>query len=1256
MTNYLSAQQNKFLSELPQYIENLEVFESGQEPPRAYHIPDDHLSLNGSWKFLYSDTPEGIPKNFFNPQFDDNQWSSINVPSNWEMEGYSDPLFRNISTTYTIGKPGDAPPDPYTGIQPPKLLREFAVIPPDVPDEYNPTGAYRTVFSLPEGWADKEIFLRFEKIASASFVWVNGQEVGYNEGAQEPSEYDITSYLQEGENTIAVLVIKFSDGYYLEGQDYWRLAGIFDDVWVFATPKVRLFDWQVVTDLDDNYRHAELSVDINVKSYDTRGYQYTVKTILEKEGKVVTTLGSESFDINRYSDEVIPVATNIMDPEKWTAITPHLYRLTIQLIDAEGHIVDEVKTRIGFKETAIIGNTFYLNGIPVKLHSINSHMQHPKYGHTMDEFTIRKDFEILKQFNFNSVRTSHYPPVNKYLELADEYGLYIIDEAGTEAHASEYMSDMPAYIPMYLDRVRKMVIRDRNHPSILFWSAGNESGEGENITKVIEEGKRLDPTRYWMYGGNADKHPGEEIIGPRYPTPMELEVIYGMDTADLRPSFMDEYLSIAGNGGGGLDEFWQVIYQYPRLMAGAIWDFVSPGLTSPVRALQDQSPYNTTSHIMGRAKLVGGQTGKVLDLNGHDQWVEIYRAEHLEVTSDELTLSMDIYPRKLNRSSGSLITKGNYQFGLEQRGQDSIDFYIYTDRKYILRGALPGEWENNWHQLNAIYNGAEMKIFIDGNEVGHRSVIGMIHNFPQPLNIGRNAELHGQDMDVYLCDAQLDNVAIYNKAILPNTPFNPEDALLFLDFEEEVNEGDFYSIGIGARTYGAVWPDRTPQPEMWQMKKTVQPLSFSMIDLESGMVEVWNRSNFANADHWNTSWTLTKDDEVIQSGDLLLKVPPQSRTITSIDFQKPNIVPGKEYRLNITSTLKTDELWASKGFEVSWDQFELTEWNVPLEDSGISYGTVSINDQPEKIEVIGSGFKYTIDKSLGALSAMQVKGEELLTSPLRFNVWRAPIANELDTWNGGTMRTKRWKEGLGSTISTDYYSSGIHDLKFYPIDISTEQIAGEVIIYVRQLALTNGGKKDYTVLDRYVKGLTLSGFESKYEYHISADGNITIKHQVDPQGTMPQLLPRIGLTLGLEDNYDQIEWYGRGPQENYPDRKTGYRLGIFQSDVESMHEPYLIPQDNGLRTDNRWVRVTNAIGHGLEFRMDEYFNFNVSPYTIENLTRSLYTYQLTRGEGITLNLDYATTGVGGTARPVLEPYRVYPQRYERELIIRPLHE
>ncbi len=347
---------------------------------------------------------------------------------------------------------------------------------------------------------------------------------------------------------------------------------------------------------------------------------------------------------------------------------------------------------------------------------------------TMDEATIRKDLSILKQFNINCVRTSHYPPVIRYLELADEYGLYIIDETGDESHATEYVSTRKEWEGMYRERANKMVLRDRNHPCILFWSAGNESGEGDNICAVIDEGKKLDRTRYWMYGGNAFAQKCEDIIGPRYPSLQTLltDVMSVPPADDPRPSFLDEYVAVTGNGGGGLDDYWEIFYKYPRSMGGAIWDFVSTGITEKVKTLKDASPNNIQVNVMGRAKLVPGILGKGIDLNGHDQWVEVYEDDALEIDGDQLTLSLWVYPRTLSSFAGTLITKGNNQFGIHQVGKEYLEFYLTTRSRQTVRIPLPENWENNWHFVTANYDGKEMFITIDGKESDRQTCLQAI--------------------------------------------------------------------------------------------------------------------------------------------------------------------------------------------------------------------------------------------------------------------------------------------------------------------------------------------------------------------------------------------------------------------------------------------------------------------------------------------------------------------------------------------------
>ena len=1240
-----SLQMNaQYLEHIYDYIENTSVFEENQEEGHAYYLAKQHLSLNGNWRFFFANTPEEVPQNFFASNFKDSKWRTIHVPSNWEMEGYGDALFRNVA----------AP---------------FKANPPFVPSEYNPTGAYRKTFTLPTEWKGQQVFLRMEKTQSASFVWLNGQQVGYNEGGQEPAEYDVTPFLRPGKNTLAVCVVKYSDGYYLEGQDYWRLAGIFDDVTLYATPKTRLFDWFVTTDLDDQYKDATLHLNVDVKKYEDTSASYSVRvTLSDAKGKKVKEMLSDRFTMDGKGKKSVNFSSYISNPDKWTAETPVLYQLTLELLNESGAVMQQISSKMGFKETEIRHQVFYLNGQAIKVNATNTHMQHPELGHAMNEETIRKDMEILKQHNFNAVRTSHYPPVNKYLELADEFGLFIIDETGDEAHATEYISNDNKFLAMYQERVRQMVLRDRNHPCVLFWSAGNESGEGPLITEVVKEGKKYDPTRYFMYGGNAYAHPGEDIIGPRYPTPYELEMNTAMvpESQDPRPSFMDEYLSVAGNAGGGLDEYWAVIRRHPRLMGGAIWDFVNPGLTEHIRPLKDSSPFNTPAHLMGNAKVEKG----VLHLSGHDEWVEVYRSNNVELSSKELTISFDVKPGKLCGmfEGAPYITKGNTQFGVVQRGENKLQFYLHSGVKHTLDVDLPANWVGKWHHVTASWDGKEMKLYIDGQLKGTESTTsnepnnnrrrgngggerGMLSNFPYPINIGRFAGNHAQDpQTIYTADAEMDNVAIYNKC-LADGEGRAEDAVLYLTFDSNGDEGTFYTIGGNMRTYGSIWPDRSVQPEMKQMKWTTQPVSIRLLNAETGEVEVTNRLFFTDLSQYATHWRLMADDQVLEEGDIQLSTAPQQKQVIRIPYHKPTIVAGKEYRITISSALKTDELWAKKGYEVAWDQLELSSWNIPAPLPQLTSQHLNTQEDDQQIKVSGNGFCYVISKATGNLEQLEVEGKSVLKAPLSFNLWRAPLANEFDSWdafrvNGG------YSEGYGNMVSTLFYSKGVNQLNIRPASVQLTHNQYETTVTVSQLVQV--GASSFGALDLYIQGVQLAGFTIDYTYHFYDDGTVKIQNHLSPQGKLPEILPRIGFTTSVAKEFDRITWYGRGPEENYPDRKTGYQVGVWTKTVADMYEPYLLPQDHALRTDNRYVQLLNKDGIGVQISMNEHFNFNAYQFSTDNLTKSQFTYQLQpQSDRYTFNLDYATTGVGCTCVYVLDEYRVKPAAFDRVITIQP---
>jgi beta-galactosidase len=715
------------------------------------------------------------------------------------------------------------------------------------------------------------------------------------------------------------------------------------------------------------------------------------------------------------------------------------------------------------------------------------------------------------------------------------------------------------------------------------------------------------------------------------------------DSVDPRPSFMDEYLSVAGNGGGGLDDYWNMIRTTPRSMGGAIWDFVSPGLREKVRILQDGSPNHVQTNIMGRARLVAGKTGRGIDLNGHDQWVEIYRDNAVEITGDSLTLTLWVYPGALNGSAGTLLTKGSFQYGLTQIGDEFMEFYVTTSSKQVVRMPLPENWQNAWHHVTGIYDGRTIRICIDGITGASKEVAGKIRNFPFPVNIGRNAEIHGQETSVYLCDAVFDMVGIFPDALEPEqlrapTPGLLKKAALWLDFEEETNEGEFFSIGIGARTYGSIWPDRRPQPEMWQIKKSGQPVSVSLTADGSGL-HIVNHHLFTNLKDFDADWQLEENGQLLQDGKLHVDLAPLDTLVMPLPVQTPALKPGTEYFLTIRFIVKGNTIWAESGHEVAWDQLILP-WHAPAILATVKDSRkLGLSQTADSITIRGTGFTYTFDSHTGALVSFFSANRNLLRKGPALNIWRAPLANETDEWGSRSSGVTHLGQGFGRMAATEWYSTGIDQMKSNGTTTHVER-SGELVVIETRAFFTLTGPT--------------SGFDNRLRYTIDPSGEMTIQHTVVPSGDMPAWLPRMGTCWLLDKTLDHVEWYGRGPQENYPDRKTGYRIGQYNSTVKAMVEPYLIPQDYGLRTDNRWVRMTDGEGVGLEFSSDIYFNFNTYPYSTENLTKSLYTYQLKPADAITFNFDHATSGVGCTARSVFLPYRVLPTMYTYSIHLKPL--
>jgi beta-galactosidase len=590
--------------------ENHHVLQINREPARAAFIAfsqqpgDCSLTLNGNWKFHWSPTPEGRIADFFTPKFDDSSWKDFPVPANWEVNGFGTPIYVSSGYPFKIDPPRvtSTPNEKYTAFK-----------------ERNPTGQYRRSFTLPANWkSNGQVFLRFDGVQSAFYVWINGKRVGYSQGSMEPSEFNVTSYLVEGQNRIAVEVYKYCDGSYLEDQDMWRFGGIQRSVTLYHTPQIRLVDIAVRTLLDKRYENATLEVDPKLAVFGNEtGSGYKVRATIENMVNVtadatsILNLDHKAALMNEWNPQRGPRKTGrlkveIVNPLKWSAETPHLYTLLVTLEDSTGKIVERVRQRIGIRSVEIAGGQMLVNGKPVRLRGVNRHEHDPRLGKVMTESMMLKDILLMKRANINAVRTCHYPNVTRWYELCDSLGMYVMDEADIEEHGLRGgLASDPDWAGAFLDRAIRMAERDKNCASVVMWSLGNEAGYGPNFAANSAWLKDFDPTRPIHYEGaqglNGEPDPSTvDVISRFYPRVQQDYLNPGMTdgsdaerpenarwerllsiaqhTNDTRPVMTSEYAHVMGNAGGNLQEYWDEMYSNKRMLGGFIWEWADEGI------------------------------------------------------------------------------------------------------------------------------------------------------------------------------------------------------------------------------------------------------------------------------------------------------------------------------------------------------------------------------------------------------------------------------------------------------------------------------------------------------------------------------------------------------------------------------------------------------------------------------------------------------------------------------------------------------
>jgi beta-galactosidase len=1012
--------------------ENPGVFQINREPARAAFLPyaDEasaisdnyasspwYFSLNGKWKFLWSPTPDQRPKDFFKSDYNTTNWKEIPVPSNWELNGFGIPIYTNI--TYPFDRN-----------------------PPFINHADNPVGSYKKDFVLPENWNNRHVYLHFEAGTSAMYIWINGEKVGYTENTKSPAEFDITKYLKAGKNNLAVEVYRWSDGSYLEDQDFWRLSGIDRDVYLYSTNDIRISDFFAKPDLDSNYKNGSLNVEVNLKNLTS-----VVINNQKLEAKLVDAFGKNIFvkdlkvDFSANKTQTIHFAQNVSSPKLWSSEAPNLYTLLLTLKNEKGSIIETVSTQIGFRTVELKGGQLLVNGIRIMFHGVNIHEHNPVTGHYQDEATMMKDIKMMKQLNINSVRCSHYPNNLLWVKLCNKYGLFLVDEANIESHGmgAELQggfdkSKHPAYLPeweaAHMDRIYSLVERDKNQPSVILWSLGNECGNGPVFQEAYKWIKNRDNSRLVQFE-QAGETENTDVVCPMYPS-----INYMKDYAKRkdvkRPFIMCEYSHAMGNSSGNFQEYWDIIRGSSNMQGGFIWDWVDQGFE----------------------------------------------------TKDEA---------------------------------------------------------------------------------------------------GRNYWAYGGD----------------------------------LGSQNYTNDENFCHNGL-------VWPDRTPHPGAFEVKKVYQDILFAAVDVKNGMIEIINDFGFTNLDNYNFKYQVLENGKNIKEGTIAVDLNPKSKKQFKIDLPKLQSKSGVEYLLNVFAHTKTGSELLPQNFEIAREQFVIESGNYFANEKQTV--TSKIKEDPKEFVLSANNVVVKISKKTGLISYYSLKGEEYFKQYPEPNFWRAPTDN--DFGNKMPVKANIWKTaGKNSTLET--------------IQVVEENGKSYVVAKMK----LNDVFSDYTI-----------------KYSLGNDGAFEVQPSYKKGNVPLPDMPRFGMIFSLKNALDNLDYYGRGPWENYSDRNESSLKGIYQSKVADQYVPYTRPQENGYKTDVRWFTLSNSNGKGLEIKglqplcMSTLNNYP-SDFDPGLSKKNMHSSDITPRNEVVVCVDLAQRGLGGDNSWGAYPHEQYllkQNEYSYGFVIKPI--
>ena len=1185
-------------------------------------------------------------------------WQSATLPISWTRLGYDFSIYTNV------GMPWQSKYD-------------ISVPTPEAPVNYNPVGLYRKTFTVSDTMREdnRRIYVSFQGVESAYYVYVNGKEVGYSEDSYSPHRFDITDYLVSGENLLAVKVHKFCDGTWFEDQDMIYDGGIFRDVYLVSEPLVKIEDYTVVTDLDENYKNAILKLYLDVKNMAFTDIEdFSIKaSVIEENGNVYAQGTVPVASVASAATCTVTAEIPVTAPKLWSAEKPNLYALVLTLVDAEGREVENISTQLGFRELAFTStevdedynvttkkwSPVTINGERLLIKGVNRHDSDAFYGKALPQEVMLEDVKLMKQFNVNGVRTSHYSNDEYFYWLCNKYGLYMMAETNMECHAIQSDSEkMALFYEMGMDRTKTAFERLKNNPAIVIWSYGNEMAYTSSPTPDFAGGmlrdmiwyfKNNDPTRL-VHAHGMYQHIGVDMYSFMYPSVYEMQATAGSGKIPVIACEIDHAM---GNGISNFDKYMDAFRRADNMIGCFIWDFVDQARATDLEEVGEKYILTDKTGTEGVAYGTKDDWNTVTEENaltdtsfsGISMFDDAKFNRELSGTGKSFTFEVIVKPASYCKDS-VLLSKSDHQVCMKMRDADTVEFFVYDGSGYKALGVdVPSDWVGNWHQVVGVYDKGTIKVYIDG--VKKREITRddcEIVRSSHTLSVGYDA-LRNRYFDGEISVARIYTKALSDEEVAAQFSASPTIApddssvLFWLDYGDGYTsteplwdyyaedfahqnmydsemDGKFFGYGgdfgdeSGSGSFcqnGIFSADRNPQPEAYEVKYQYQSVWFdaSYSDILKGNVSVYNENAFTNLNDYVIAWELVENGVVIDSGNIgSVDAEPQETKTVSVPYTMPaNIDASGEYYLNLSVCTKEATDLIPAGYEVAYMQFAVPVETVQKAVT-VSDKNVTVTENETGYKVTGEDFSFDIRKCDGIIENYVFKGETLIDvgpRPIFVRSWLENDRSEFGEFDFGWFDAEKIIEVEGITVGKN--ANGLTEIKV-------------------NILFPDAGNTKETIV-----------------YTVNGSGEITVDMTVDARESGMGKFLRIGSEAIIPAGFEEMTWYGNGPFETFSDRKTAATFGVYETTVNEFFYPFENVNGSAL-TDVVWMKLTNdELASALVIAAENTAEMSALHFTTDDLNAATHPYMLSPREETVITVNYASLGTGDYSHgPLYDTY------------------